>query len=74
MMARRKKQEDNQCPISLGNCDNPAGKSFKSCYYCGRYDAEEDRLLALNAMAAITKATKAPEEKNVVIYSGEVRQ
>jgi len=74
VMGRKKKQEDNKCPISLENCDNPAGKSFKSCYYCGRYDAEENRLLALNEIAAITKATKAPEERNQVIYSEEVRQ
>lgn len=66
---RSAKKEDNLCPISLSECDNPAGKSFRSCYYCGRFDAEQDRIQQLEAIGAIVTAKKAPEEKNQVSYS-----
>lgn len=71
MSTRRRsaKKQDNKCPISLGTCDNPAGKSFKTCYYCGRFDAEQDRIEQLEAIGAIMRAEKAPEQKNQTSYS-----
>ena len=38
---RFKKSENQICPISYQKCDNPAGASLKTCYYCGRYDEKQ---------------------------------